>query len=153
MSCRWWRWRCLQACAGRNMGGGRCFCFRQVGLWDAFSERCFNGPPRGQWPRFRFWVFGGLEAANAQLSLRTMTVLAGLLGLAHGWLNGAGVPWSCSLVGVYAGLVGGIFVVVALVSAFVIKLRPPWARIAVQVAGSWIVASGLLLLGWTARRG
>jgi hypothetical protein len=40
---------------GRNMGGGRCFCFRQVGLWDAFSERCFNGPPRGQWPRFRFW--------------------------------------------------------------------------------------------------
>jgi urease accessory protein len=82
-----------------------------------------------------------------------MTVLAGLLGLVHGWLNGAGVPWSSSLVGVYAGLVGGIFVVVALVSAFVIKLRPLWARIAVQVAGSWIVASGLLLLGLTARRG
>jgi hypothetical protein len=32
-------------------------------------------------------------------------------------------------------------------------LRPPWARIAVRVAGSWIVATGLLLLGWAARRG
>ena len=76
-----------------------------------------------------------------------MTVLAGLLGLVHGWLNGAGLPWSSSLVGVYAGLVGGIFVVVALVSAFVIKLRPPWARIAVQVAGSWTVASGFVVAG------
>jgi hydrogenase/urease accessory protein HupE len=107
------------------------------------------------WPvaAISFLVFGGLVAANAQLSLRTITVLTGLLGLVHGWMNGAGVRWSFSLVGAYAGLVGGIFVVVALVSAFVIKLRPPWVRIAVRVAGSWIVASGLLLLGWAARRG
>jgi hypothetical protein len=40
---------------------------------------------------------------------------------------------------------------VALVSALVIKLRPPWTKIAVRVIGSWIVASGLLLLGWAAR--
>jgi len=107
------------------------------------------------WPvaAISFLVFGGLVAANAQLSLRTMTVLAGSLGLVHGWMNGAGVPWSFSLIGAYAGLVAGVFVVVALVSASVIKLRPPWARIAVRVAGSWIVASGLLLLGWAARRG
>jgi urease accessory protein len=107
------------------------------------------------WPvaAISFLVFGGLVAANAQLSLRMMTVLAGSLGLVHGWMNGAGVPWSLSLVGAYAGLVAGVFVVVALVSAFVIKLRPPWTRIAVRVAGSWIVATGLLLLGWAARRG
>ena len=107
------------------------------------------------WPvaAISFLVFGGLVAANARLSLRTTTALAGLLGLVHGWMNGAGVPWSLSLVGAYAGLVAGIFVVVALVSAFVIKLRPPWTRIAVRVAGSWIVATGLLLLGWAARRG
>jgi hydrogenase/urease accessory protein HupE len=107
------------------------------------------------WPvaAISFLIFGGLVAANAQLSLRAMTVLAGLLGLVHGWMNGAGVPWSFSLVGAYAGLVAGVFVVVALVSAFVIRLRPPWTRIAVRVAGSWIVATGLLLLGWSARRG
>jgi urease accessory protein len=119
---------------------------------------CFLGTMfqwAASWPvaAISFLVFGGLVAANAQLSLRTMTVLPGLLGLVHGWMNGAGVRWSFSLVAAYAGLVGGIFVVVALVSAFVIRLRPPWARIAVRVAGSWIVASGLLFLGWAARRG
>jgi hydrogenase/urease accessory protein HupE len=107
------------------------------------------------WPvaAISFLVFGGLVASDAQVSLHAMTVLAGLLGLVHGWMNGAGVPWSFSLIGAYAGLVAGVFVVVALVSAFVIRLRPPWTRIAVRVAGSWIVASGLLLLGWAVRRG
>jgi len=119
---------------------------------------CFLGTTfqwAASWPvaAISFLVFGGLVAANAQLSLRVMTVLAGSLGLLHGWMNGAGVPWSFSLIGAYAGLVAGVFVVVALVSASVIKLRPPWARIAVRVAGSWIVATGLLLLGWAARRG
>jgi urease accessory protein len=119
---------------------------------------CFLGTMfqwAASWPvaAISFLLFGGLVAANAQVSLRAMTVLAGLLGLVHGWMNGAGVTWSISLVGAYAGLVAGVFVVVALVSAFVIKLRPPWTRIAVRVAGSWIVATGLLLLGWAARRG
>jgi hypothetical protein len=40
-------------------------------------------------------------------------------------------------------------VILALVSAAVVALRRPWARIAVRVAGSWIAAIGLLLLGWT----
>jgi urease accessory protein len=119
---------------------------------------CFLGTMfqwAASWPvaAISFLVFGGLVAADAQVSLRAMTLLAGLLGLVHGWMNGAGVPWSLSLIGAYAGLVAGVFVVVALVSALVIKLRPPWTRIAVRVAGSWIVATGLLLLGWAARRG
>jgi HupE / UreJ protein len=105
------------------------------------------------WPlaAISFLVFGGLVAGNARLSLRVMTGLASVLG--YGWMNGAGMRWSVSLVGAYAGLVGGIFVIVALVSAFVIMLRPQWARVAVRVVGSWIVASGLLLLGWASRRG
>ncbi len=35
-----------------------------------------------------------------------------------------------------------------LVMAFVVCLREPWTRIAVRVAGSWIAATGLLMLGW-----
>ncbi len=100
-----------------------------------------------------FLVFGGLVAANAQLSLRVTSLLAALLGLFHGYLNGAGMRWSTSVFVAYLGLVTGVFILVALVAAFVIRLRPPWARIAVRVAGSWIVASGLLMLGWAARRG
>ena len=41
-----------------------------------------------------------------------------------------------------------LFVIVALLSAFVLSLKRPWARIAVRVTGSWIFASGLLMLGW-----
>ena len=104
-------------------------------------------------PAVSFLLFGGLVATNAKLSLRAMNLLAVLLGLVHGWMNGAGVHLTGSVFVVYAGLVGGIFVLVALVSALVIQLRPPWARIVVRVAGSWIVATGLLLLGWAARRG
>ena len=100
-----------------------------------------------------FFVFGGLVAANVGLSLRTMTILAAALGLVHGTMNGAGMRWSISLLGAYFGLVGGIFVVVTVVSALITTLRPPWARIAVRVVGSWIAATGLLLLGWAARRG
>jgi hypothetical protein len=29
----------------------------------------------------------------------------------------------------------------------VVAIRPPWGRIGVRVAGSWIVVIGLLLLG------
>jgi urease accessory protein len=46
-----------------------------------------------------------------------------------------------------------VFALVAPVAAFVVQLRAGWARIAVRVAGSWIAASGLLLLGWAARGG
>jgi urease accessory protein len=70
-----------------------------------------------------FLVFGGLVAANVGLSLRTMTILAAALGLVHGTMNGAGMRWSISLLGAYFGLVGGIFVVVTLVSAFITTLR------------------------------
>jgi hypothetical protein len=45
-----------------------------------------------------------------------------------------------------------IFVASALAAALVVSLRPPWTRIAIRVAGSWIAATGLLLLGWILRR-
>ena len=40
---------------------------------------------------------------------------------------------------------------VALASACVVSLRAGWARIAVRVAGSWVAAIGLLMLGWSLR--
>jgi NADH:ubiquinone oxidoreductase subunit H len=49
------------------------------------------------------------------------------------------------------GVVTALFVLVVLVAAFVVALRTPWARIAVRVGGSWIAASGLLMLGWSMR--
>jgi hypothetical protein len=56
----------------------------------------------------------------------------------------AGLPMTGLL-----GTAGAVFVVTALVAATVVALRRPWTRIATRVTGSWIGASGLLLLGWT----
>jgi len=44
-----------------------------------------------------------------------------------------------------------VFVLVALFAALATRLRTTAARIALRVAGSWIAAIGLLMLGWLAR--
>ena len=51
------------------------------------------------------------------------------------------------------GVAAAVFVLVALLSAVVVSLRPAWARHIVRVAGSWIAAIGLLMLGWAVRAG
>jgi urease accessory protein len=66
-------------------------------------------------------------------------------------LNGAGLgPAPSSVLGM-AGIASALFVVVALLVGPVVALRAAWARIVVRVAGSWIAAIGLLMLGWTVR--
>ena len=98
-----------------------------------------------------FLFLGGLLAADAKLSLRMTTALAALLGVYHGYLNGTGMGQFGTASVALLGLVFGVFVLVAIASAFVVRLRAQWARIAVRVAGSWIAASGLLMLGWAVR--
>jgi urease accessory protein len=49
------------------------------------------------------------------------------------------------------GIVAAVFTLVALAASFVVPLRSAWARVAVRVAGSWIAAIGLLLIGWGVR--
>lgn len=100
-----------------------------------------------------FLLLGGLIAADAKPSLSVATVLAALLGLSHGYLNGTGMGASGAAAVALLGLTFAVFVLVAAAAAFVVQLRAEWARIAVRVAGSWIAACGLLLLGWAARRG
>ena len=80
-----------------------------------------------------------------------MSGLALVLGLLHGYFNGAAMSQAKLGALGLLGIVSTLFVVVALAAAFVVALRAPWARIAVRVAGSWIVAIGLLLLGWSFR--
>jgi len=98
-----------------------------------------------------FLLLGGLVAADVNLSLHATTAIAILLGLYHGYLNGTGMGQSLSVMVILLGLVFGIFVLIALVAAFVVRLHASWARIAVRVGGSWIAASGLLMLGWAVR--
>lgn len=98
-----------------------------------------------------FLVLGGLTAADRMLSPTAVTTLAAALGLLHGWLNGAGIAEAGRESLGLVGIASAVFVLVALLAAFVVWLRPPWTRIAVRVAGSWIAAIGILLLGWGLR--
>lgn len=99
-----------------------------------------------------FLLLGGSLAADAKLPLPMTTVLAALLGLYHGYLNGTGMGQPGAAAVALLGLACAVAVLVTLAAAVVVQLRANWARIAVRVAGSWIAASGLLLLGWAARR-
>jgi urease accessory protein len=98
-----------------------------------------------------FLALGGLVATEARLGTRWVTGLAVVVGLIHGELNGTTMAEAkLGALGV-VGVVSTLFVVVALAAAMVVAIRVRWARIAVRVAGSWIVAIGLLLLGWSLR--
>jgi hydrogenase/urease accessory protein HupE len=78
-------------------------------------------------------------------------VFAVVAGLAHGYVNGATMaPAGTGLPGL-AGVVTAVFCLLAILAAQVTTLQADWTRIAVRVAGSWIAASGLLMLGWLAR--
>ena len=98
-----------------------------------------------------FLLLGGLLAADARISLHATTVLAVLVGLLHGYLNGSGMGQPATGALALLGLVFAVFVLVAVAAAFVVQLRRHWEHIAVRVVGSWIAASGLLMLGWAAR--
>ena len=98
-----------------------------------------------------FLLLGGLLAADAKLSLHMTTVLAALFGLYHGYLNGTGLGMTNSSATALLGLILSISVLIALAAAFVVQSKAAWMRIAVRVSGSWVFASGLLLLGWAVR--
>jgi len=98
-----------------------------------------------------FLALGALVAAEARLRTEWVTGLALVVGLLHGYLNGSAMSQARLGALGLAGIVITLFVLVALAAALVVALRAPWARIAVRVAGSWIAAVGLLLLGWTFR--
>ncbi len=96
-----------------------------------------------------FLILGGLVALDRPVSERAGVGLAVALGVLHGQMNGAEMQGAgIGLVGLL-GTVGTLFVLVSLVTGLVVSLERPWTRIAVRVAGSWIVAVGLLYLGWT----
>ena len=96
-------------------------------------------------------ALGLLTATSARLRPALVAVLATALGLMHGWLNGAGIAVAGREASGLFGIAGTIFVVVALATALVVSLHRPWTRIAVRVAGSWLAAVGLLMLGWGLR--
>jgi hydrogenase/urease accessory protein HupE len=117
-------------------------------LCGLFAAQASAGPLAAS---LSFLLLGGLVVADAKLSLRSLSALCALLGLFHGYLNSTGMGFSVVAIAAVLGLAAAVFVVVVLVAALVVQIRAQWGRIAVRVGGSWIAASGVLMLGWFIR--
>jgi hydrogenase/urease accessory protein HupE len=96
-------------------------------------------------------ALGGLVAVGRRLPLAVVAGAALTCGLLHGVFNGAALAGAGSSGLAAAGIACAVFVMVALVAGQVAALEKEWARIMVRVAGSWIGAIGLLMLGWAVR--
>ena len=98
-------------------------------------------------PALSFLLLGGLIASDAKLPVQLIAPMTAAVGLLHGVLNGMVLktgPGGPAIL----GIMGALFVLVSLLSALVVSLERTWARIVVRVMGSWVAASGMLMIGW-----
>lgn len=100
-----------------------------------------------------FLVLGALVALDWRLSPTVVGALAAAVGLLHGWLNGAGMAAEGREMLGLVGIGSAVFVLTAISASRVVPLRATWSRMAIRVAGSWVAATGLLMLGWGLRGG
>jgi urease accessory protein len=109
-----------------------------------------NGVTSFPIPALSFLILGGFVAVDLCMPAAAVTGLAIVIGLVHGFLNGAALKDGHGTLGLL-GIMTLLFVIVTLTSALIVSLKKPWARIVVRVAGSWIAAIGLLMFGWAMR--
>ncbi|MCU0788127.1 MAG: HupE/UreJ family protein [Verrucomicrobia bacterium] len=102
---------------------------------------------------FSLLTIGLLVALDRRWPLGAVLGAAGMFGVMHGFFNGTTAGQTRLGVTGLLGIAASVFVVVALLSASTVSLsnRPPWTRVMVRVAGSWIAAVGLLMAGWALR--
>jgi hydrogenase/urease accessory protein HupE len=96
-------------------------------------------------------VLGALAAADQPLPLGVLVGLALLIGLVNGAINGSELAAADAGGVVVVGIACAIVIVIALLGGQIATIRTASARVAVRVAGSWIAASGLLMLAWCLR--
>jgi hydrogenase/urease accessory protein HupE len=113
-----------------------------------------NGPGGGELTVLlvlSFGMMGALVALDWQLPQAAVLILACGAGLLHGYVNGATMTAGVRTWLALLGTATAVFVVATLLPALVVSLRQPWMRIMVRVAGSWIAAIAILMLGWLVR--
>jgi hydrogenase/urease accessory protein HupE len=88
-----------------------------------------------------FLITGVLVALDRKASPMLISGITCTFGFLHGFLNGSAMS--------QAG--GGFLALFGVSLAAFVLVALQWARIVVRVAGSWITAIGLLMLGWAYR--
>jgi urease accessory protein len=109
--------------------------------------------PAGFWltplNHLSFVVLGLLLAAAWRIPLALLLALGALIGLSHGYENGRDMTTGGALLLFVPGVVLVGFMITALASAATLALtaRADWPRVAVRIAGSWIAAIGIMMIG------
>jgi urease accessory protein len=141
--------------AGLNgPAAGRRVLFTLTGAWLAGGVLGHTAGPSSAAPLVTtMWplVLGLLIAVDRRLPSAIVVGTAAAVGLANGWLNGSGMAADGNDGLGLAGIAAATFVIAALVSSVAVSLGHGPGRMVVRVAGSWIAAIGLLVLGWSLR--
>lgn len=101
-------------------------------------------------PAVSFIFLGLLIATDLYLPLWAFTLVLTGIGLTHGFFSGIALQNGAGFYGML-GMAALLFVLTALLAAFILSLRQQWSRVVVRVSGSWVAAIGLLMIGWYIR--
>jgi len=96
-------------------------------------------------------LIGALVASDLRLPLAAVAATAGALGALRGYDNGHDLAATTGGLVAITGIACSLFAIVSLLAGQVAVLQAQWARLAVRISGSWIAATGLLMLGWSVR--
>lgn len=98
-------------------------------------------------------VVGLAVALDLRLPLAATTTIAALVGTGFGSLNGLSLATTEAFSLPLSGTLVAVFVCITLVAAATVRFAKDndWRRIIVRVAGSWITAISLLMVGWALR--
>jgi len=135
---------------GKAPGRRTLFFFPLAWLVGGIVGLMATNPPAFPLPMLSFLFLGALIATDARLPDKSISILVIAIGTIHGFYNGIAMEGGPGVSGLF-GIAATLFVLSAIISTFVISLRPAWTRVTVRVAGSWIAAVGLLMLGWMAK--
>jgi len=145
----------LSGLRGPQFGRTALFTLPAAWLLGTVLGRLFH--PHPAWPILSAVLtigLGALVAADRPLPLPAVAALAAALGLWNGAWNGIELARAqAGMVGNALGIACAAFAVVAIFAALATSVRAQGTRIAVRVAGSWIAAAALFMLGWSLRRG
>ena len=98
-----------------------------------------------------FMMLGLLVAADTRLPAVAVAALGWVYGALHGLLNGSALAAMGAGFSTLFGIVLTAMLLAILITAALLPERAPWIRVSVRVMGSWVVAVGMLMLGWLAQ--
>jgi hydrogenase/urease accessory protein HupE len=99
---------------------------------------------------FLLLIPGVLLALDWNLSFKIVLSITALFGFFLGFSNGIAFSQDSGILGI-AGSTASALIIAILCSSLAVTFSRGWTRIAIRVAGSWLVALSLLALGWSFR--